>query len=204
MDCEKSERNHTRQREISVLRMTPEGVWIFKNGELICNRTDHKKRYSFSNENMVKQYLEEVCPNLVTVPAGYLSACLPEVKKILTSDQALYVPITDYSMYLWFCNMTRNERKGKHVAMIEYYDHCLYVSGYVVDAAGESYQRRFCKLKIKYNRERNNIIKDILSQEIFNGKERGDNCIFRTFRAGAHIIICDLADWTKKAQKGGA
>jgi hypothetical protein len=177
VDCEKSERNHTRQREISVLRMTPEGVWIFKNGELICNRTDHN---------------------------GYLSACLPEVKKILTSDQALYVPITDYSMYLWFCNMTRNERKGKHVAMIEYYDHCLYVSGYVVDAAGESYQRRFCKLKIKYNRERNNIIKDILSQEIFNGKERGDNCIFRTFRAGAHIIICDLADWTKKAQKGGA
>ena len=78
------------------------------------------------------------------------------------------------------------------------------VGSAVVDAAGESYQRRFCKLKIKYNRERNNIIKDILSQEIFNGKERGDNCIFRTFRAGAHIIICDLADWTKKAQKGGA
>ncbi len=232
-DFAKAGNSHTRQQAVSVLRMTPEGFWICKDREAIYNQTDHNKKYVFPSEEMVKQYLDEVHPYLVTAPVGYLSECTPEIKKILTSDQIIYVPLTDYYMYLWFRSMTWKERRGKHVAMIEYYDHWLYVSGYAVDASGDSYRRGFCGLKIIYNRTRGNIIKDILKQKIFSGKEREKVLIFRTFQVNAHIdhkmddkevdivnetwenlfktgqkemkqTIWDLSDRTKKAAKGGA
>lgn len=176
-------------KEYSVLRLTPEGFWLFKKGKVSCSSIDYKSDYSFKDEKTIKAYLDNVSPYLVTAPIGYADQCMPEIKGIL-SNQTQYVPLADYYMYLWFQNKDVDGRKNQKILFIEYYAHDLYVSGYEVNASGDDYRRRFSKLVIPYNRAGNNIIKDIMneSQRVFSSQNSEDILIFRTFYIDKHII----------------
>lgn len=169
-------------KEYSVLRLTPEGFWLFEKGKVSCSLIDYKSDYSFKDEKMIKAYLDNVSPCLVTAPIGYIGQCMPEIKGIL-SNKTQYVPLADYYMYLWFQNKDVGERKNQKVLFIEYYAHDLYVSGYEVDASGDDYRRRFSRLEITYTRSGKNIITDIKneSQRVFSSQSSEDILIFRTF-----------------------
>lgn len=171
----------------SVLRITPEGRWLFRNKNLSCNKTDFKADYSFKDENDIKTYLEGNRLYMVTVPNGYFENCMSEIKSIL--DKTKYVSLADYYMYLWFENTDRESRKSKRVAMIEYYAHDMYVSAYVVDKSGDSYRKEPQKIEIHYNKIKANIEKAIMSLPVFSGLFWGNESIlvFKTFMADKFI-----------------
>lgn len=172
----------------SVLRITPEGRWLFRNKNLSCNKTDFKANYSFKDENDIKTYLEGVSPYMVTVPCRYFEICMPEIKNILL-NKTKYVSLADYYMYLWFENTDRESRKSKRVAMIEYYAHDMYVSAYVVDKSGDSYRKGSQKIEIHYTKTKANIEKAIMSLPVFSGLFWGNESIlvFKTFMADKYI-----------------
>ena len=168
--------------EYSVLRLTPEGSWLFRDGNLSYSKTEHKNDYSFLDEGMVKAYIDSAAPGVVTVPAGYYDVCMPEIKKILSGR---YLSLSDYYMFLWFRNMKADERRNKKVVFIDYYAHDLYVSGYDVDSAGSSYRKRFPepKLVIRFNKIKKNIKNPILEAMNNSG-----NHIWQTL--GWEEIVC--------------
>lgn len=172
----------------SVLRITPEGRWLFRNKNLSCNKTDFKANYSFKDENDIKTYLEGVSPYMVTVPCRYFEICMSEIKNILL-NKTKYVSLADYYMYLWFGNTDRESRKSKRVAMIEYYAHDMYVSAYVVDKSGDSYRKGSQKIEIHYTKTKANIEKAIMSLPVFSGLFWGNESIlvFKTFMADKYI-----------------
>lgn len=174
------------QEEYSVLRMTPEGCWLFKNENASYNKTDFEYDYSFSEEKNIKTYLDGVSPYMVTVPSGYFENCMPEIKSILL-NKTKYVSLADYYMYLWFGHMNKDERKSRRVAFIEYYAHDMYVSAYVVDKSGDSYQKEYQKATIHYNKVKANIEKAIMSLPVFEGLAWGNVLIFKTFTADKYI-----------------
>ena len=82
----------------------------------------------------------------------------PEVKRITPSD---------YYAYLWFANGFNRKHNVSRVAIMEYDDKVLYVSGYYENAnKPNGYEKMFDGLQIAYNRTRGHIMKDIL--EAFN------------------------------------
>ncbi len=172
----------------SVLRITPEGRWLFRDNTVSYNETDFKYDYSFLDEKSIKTYLDDVKPYMVTAPSGYFYNCVQEIKSYLLY-KTKYVSLADYYMYLWFRYKSEMERKGKKIVFIEYYEHYLYVSGYVVDTLGNEYRKGFSRLKIIYNRIRGHIIRDIKDEwkESFPDSDDKDITIYRTFTSNKHI-----------------
>ena len=172
----------------SVLRLTPEGRWLFRDKTVSCNETDFKSNYSFPDEKNIKTYLDGVSPYMVTAPSGYFDICMPEIKSILF-NKTRYVSLADYYMYLWFAHTNKNERKSKRVAFIEYYAHDMCVSAYVVDKSGDSYQKDPQKTIIHYNKIKANIEKAIMSLPAFAGLVWGNASILvlKTFMADKFI-----------------
>lgn len=173
-------------KDYSVLRLTPEGRWLFRDKTVSYNETDFKYDYSFPDEKNIKTYLDGVSPYMVTAPSGYFDNCKPEIKSILL-NKTKYVSLADYYMYLWFEHTNKNERKSKRVAFIEYYAHEMYVSAYVVDKSGDSYQKEYQKVTIHYNKTKPNIEKAILSLPVFSGLVWESILIFKTFTADKYI-----------------
>lgn len=172
----------------SVLRLTPEGNWLFRDKSVCYNKTDFKSDYSFPDEKGVKTYLDNNHPYMVTAPSGYFDKCMPEIKSILL-NKTKYVSLADYYMYLWFEHTNRDVRRSKRVALIEYYAHDLYVSAYIVDKTGDSYQKESQKAIIHYNKLKVNIEKAIMSLPVFGGLVWGNAnmIILKTFTADKYI-----------------
>lgn len=172
----------------SVLRLTPEGNWLFRDKSVCYNKTDFKSDYSFPDEKGVKTYLDNNHPYMVTAPSGYFDKCMPEIKSILL-NKTKYVSLADYYMYLWFEHTNRDVRRSKRVALIEYYAHDLYVSAYIVDKSGDSYQKESQKAIIHYNKLKVNIEKAIMSLPVFGGLVWGNAnmIILKTFTADKYI-----------------
>lgn len=178
----------------SVLRLTPEGSWLFKGNAVHCTITKHKPNYSFLDEEGVKGVLDRDMPSLVTIPIGYFEKCRPNIKSFLL-NKTKYISLADYYMYLWFKNTSRNERKGRRVAFIEYYAHEMCVSAYVVDQLGDNYQKEPKKAYIPYARTLKNIKNDIMLLQPFKGCDWENIIKFKTFTAEKNI--------DKKLQKIG-
>lgn len=173
--------------EYSVSKITPEGLWLYKDGKEICSPTKHTSDYAFIDEGMIKAYLEGVGSYMVTAPIGYFDNCNPEIKRILT-ENTKYIPLADYYMYLWFHSMGENERQNKKVVFVEYYAHEMYVTGYSVDASGNDYQKGFSGLVIHYTKVKDNIKAPIIKamKDSLNLKWEDIIC-FRTFTAEKYI-----------------
>ena len=175
----------------SLLRISPEGLWLFKKGDVQYYKVGWKEKdYSFSDENDIRVALDGFKPDMVTTSTGYFKNCIPEIKSILSS-RTKCISLADYYMYLWFQHMGQNERRNKKIAFIEYYAHKLWVSGYDVDASGIGYKNKFSELEIKYNRTRKNIIKDIIGNWNASSLESYNNdfIIFRTFNSNKWIAV---------------
>lgn len=172
----------------SVIRLTPEGRWLFRDKSVRYDETDFKYDYSFKDEKKIKTYLDVNSPYMVAVPSGYLDNCTSEIKSLLL-NKSKYVSLADYYMYLWFKHTDKDARKSKRVAMIEYYDHDMCVSAYVVDKSGDSYQKEPQKAVIHYNKIKANIEKAIMSLPAFAGLVWGNASILviKTFMAHKYI-----------------
>lgn len=172
----------------SALRLTPEGRWLFRDKSVRYNGTDFKYDYSFKDEKNIKTYLDDNSPYMVTAPSGYFDNCMPEIKSLLLY-KSKYVSLADYYMYLWFKHTGKDARKSKRVALIEYYDHDMCVSAYVVDKSGDSYQKESQKAVIHYNRTKPNIKKAIMSLPAFAGLvwENASILALKTFTADKYI-----------------
>lgn len=85
--------------------------------------------------------------------------------------------------------MCAGGQKNRKVAVIEYYAHRLYVSGYEVNASCTGYRKGFSNLKIRYNKAGGNIIKNIRSEFNRNFSLVGgdDILMFCTFTADRYI-----------------
>lgn len=175
----------------SVLRISPEGLRLFKNGDVRDYEVGWRaKDYSFSDENEIRVALEGFKPDMVTASTGYYKNCMPEIKSILSSSTKC-ISLADYYMYLWFRHTDQSVRRNKKIAFIEYYAHRLWVSGYDVDASGIGYENRFSGLEIKYNRTRKHIIEDIIAKwDVPSLKSyNNDITIFRTFNINKWIAV---------------
>lgn len=175
------------QTKYSVLRLTPEGFWLFRDEKVIYSPLEPKSDYSFSDEKPIKSYLDSNNPYMVTAPTGYFNGCIPEIKKFFL-EKMRYVSLADYYMYLWYQHESGNGQKSQKVAFIEYYAHDLYVSGYEVNASDGSYRKIFSDLKIHWGRKPNHIEQDIKSafeKKILNSN---DILMFRTFYFEKNIL----------------
>jgi len=173
--------------EYSILRLMPEELRMFKENRDIYNKLDYKNNYTFSSEKAIKTCLDSLNPYMIAIPTGYFYECIPEIKDILTSKTKVCLSLADYYMYLWFHNISVDKRKNHAVAMVEYYNHKLYVSGYSMDDSGDSYQKGFSKLIISHNRSVGTIIREIMSQKFFSDLSKDKVTIFKTFYADKRI-----------------
>ncbi len=172
----------------ALVRVTPEELWGFKEGDLFCQKNENvKSRYVFLDENVVKSFLERYRPCLVTGPVEFWRRYMPDTGNGLWTDQMVFIPLAYYYMYLWFYNTSKSKRINQKVVMLEYYDHVLYAAGYSVDASGDSFREEFTELEIRWNKTRKHIMESIMEQTCFAGLSREDVLIFKTFTADAHI-----------------
>lgn len=176
--------------EYSVLRLTPEGFWLFTDGGVKHDGIAHNWRYLFFDDTMkeIDQYLDKNSPYMVTAPTEYLNLCEKETKDFFL-HKTQYISLADYFMYLWFLHEKKYARQDQKIAFIEYYDRHMYVFGYEINEAEDGYRKLFSGLKIFRTRYHGNIIKDIKNKFRENtlASDNDNILIFKTFIADAHI-----------------
>lgn len=128
-------------KEYSIMRITPKReVCIFKNGVCIHKEIAPVKKddCAFFNDEEIKEIIKTQRPSLIAAPSVYLR----ELKKNndILNNSIKYISLTDYYMYLWFCE-NEDKRKGKVLEFIEYYRTDYYISVYVVNESGDGYRK---------------------------------------------------------------
>lgn len=90
--------------------------------------------YAFKDQNSVEKLLTNDV-SAVIIPEGFTN-----IKKYKITGVRTVTP-ADYYMFLWFENKPLNERRGKCVCMIDYYDGYCYLHVYKVNAEGTEYEQ---------------------------------------------------------------
>jgi hypothetical protein len=180
----------------SIFKITPEGLWLFKEGKSGYTQFTNKTKgdYSFSkkNDEEIKLRLDAGDPCMIIMPWKYLQLCNEEknncrmeIKNIVNKKKC--ISLADYYMYLWFNDTKVDDRKNKKLAFIEFYDNDLYVSGYEVDDLGTDYRKGFSGLEISKGKNGGKIKDLIRAEGIYSRTSWEDILCFKVFTADKNI-----------------
>lgn len=160
----------------SVLRLTPEGRRLFKNGGSSIEEFTSKKG-RFQNVQSMKAEIDKIKPFLITAP----EKCIKDYGNIFPEGTKC-VSLSDYYMFLWFENKEKSERANKMVAFIDHYDKRLYYSRYIVVDSGDGYERiNSEKNDMHDKRTGNHTIKDVVKELTDSYGNKKDIEIYMTF-----------------------
>lgn len=165
-------------QKYSLLLISPSKMLECSLGRYMEYSFEPTYDYCISENNMenVKRQISAYSPMIIVKPDALSKADL-----VIGNSEIHTVSVADFYFCLWYKNQGQ-DKNIRNIALLDYYNRKLYVSCYKIEDTDRISKKD--PFTIKYNRAKQNILKDIKEE---TGLPERELVLYRIFESGKYI-----------------